>query len=169
MTVRIAIRHKAEHFAGHPRDCLREFQLEIAEPGATVRIYEDFRRELPAGEIGEVYLRVEGVPDFFEACYAAQRLGAYCVPVDWHGKTPEIGYVLRDCGATEARVGRTEGRKDRPCVIVAAIKRAADGRFRVRVLPITHSPTGEARSIAIPPKVKRHLGLDADASWIVLD
>ncbi len=26
-----------------------------------------------------------------------------------------------------------------------------------------------ARSIAIPPKVKRHLGLDADASWIVLD
>jgi len=30
-------------------------------------------------------------------------------------------------------------------------------------------PTEEARSIAIPPKVKRHLGLDADASWIVLD
>ena len=26
-----------------------------------------------------------------------------------------------------------------------------------------------ARSIAIAPKVKRHLGLDADASWIVLD
>jgi hypothetical protein len=70
---------------------------------------------------------------------------------------------------SEARAGRTEGRKDRPCVIVAAIMRAADGRFRVRVLPITHTPTGEARSIAIPPKVKRHLGHDADASWIVLD
>jgi len=36
---------------------------------------------------------------FFEASYAAQLLGAYCVPVNWHGKTPEIGYVLRDCGA----------------------------------------------------------------------
>ncbi|MBV8575404.1 MAG: AMP-binding protein [Acetobacteraceae bacterium] len=36
---------------------------------------------------------------FFEASYAAQRLGAYCVPVNWHGKTPEIAYVLRDCGA----------------------------------------------------------------------
>ena len=36
---------------------------------------------------------------FFEASYAAQRLGAYCVPVNWHGKTPEIGYILRDCGA----------------------------------------------------------------------
>jgi long-chain acyl-CoA synthetase len=36
---------------------------------------------------------------FFEASYAAQLLGAYCVPVNWHGKAPEIGYVLRDCGA----------------------------------------------------------------------
>jgi long-chain acyl-CoA synthetase len=36
---------------------------------------------------------------FFEASYAAQRLGAYSVPVNWHGKTPEIAYVLKDCGA----------------------------------------------------------------------
>ena len=28
---------------------------------------------------------------FFEASYAAQLLGAYCVPVNWHGKAPEIG------------------------------------------------------------------------------
>src|SRR6202022_4943559 len=77
--------------------------------------------------------------------------------------------------SSEARAGETEGRKDRPgvkdrpCVIVTAIRRAADGRLRVRVLPITHVPSEEARSIAIPAKVKRHLGLDADASWIVLD
>ena len=71
--------------------------------------------------------------------------------------------------STEARAGQTEGRKDRPCVIVTAISRAADGRFRVRVVPITHTPAEDDRSIAIPPKVKRHLGLDADASWIVLD
>jgi hypothetical protein len=25
-------------------------------------------------------------------------LGAYCVPVNWHDKAPEIGYVLRLCG-----------------------------------------------------------------------
>jgi long-chain acyl-CoA synthetase len=36
---------------------------------------------------------------FVEASYAAQMLGAYCVPVNWHGKAPEIGHVLRDCGA----------------------------------------------------------------------
>jgi long-chain acyl-CoA synthetase len=36
---------------------------------------------------------------FFEASYAAQRLGAYSVPVNWHGKAQEIAYVLNDCGA----------------------------------------------------------------------
>jgi len=71
--------------------------------------------------------------------------------------------------SSEARAGQTEGRKDRPCVVVTAIKVAVNGRLRVRVLPITHAPTEQGRSIAIPPKVKRHLGLDADASWIVLD
>jgi long-chain acyl-CoA synthetase len=35
----------------------------------------------------------------FEASFAAQSLGAYCVPVNWHGKTQEIAYVLSDCDA----------------------------------------------------------------------
>jgi long-chain acyl-CoA synthetase len=32
--------------------------------GATIRIYDQAGRELPSGEIGEVYLLLEGVPDF---------------------------------------------------------------------------------------------------------
>lgn len=86
-------------------------------------------------------------------------------------KTPFPGMIVR-CSflwSDEARAGQTEGRKDRPCVIVTAIRSAADGRLRVRVLPVTRTPTEEARSIAIPLRVKRHLSLDADASWIVLD
>jgi hypothetical protein len=71
--------------------------------------------------------------------------------------------------SSEAKQGATEGRKDRPCVVVTAVRRVADGRFRVRVLPTTHRPTEPSRSVAIPLKVKRHLGLDSDASWIVLD
>jgi hypothetical protein len=71
--------------------------------------------------------------------------------------------------SSEARAGETEGRKDRPCVVITAVLREADGRFRVRVLPITHAPTEAARSVAIPQRVKRHLGLDTEASWIVLD
>src|SRR5580698_2909344 len=35
---------------------------------------------------------------FIEAAYAAMRLGAYGVPVNWHFKPEEINYVLRDSG-----------------------------------------------------------------------
>ncbi|HYP36523.1 MAG TPA: hypothetical protein VEQ62_09300, partial [Stellaceae bacterium] len=62
----------------------------------------------------------------------------------------------------EAEAGETEGRKDRPCVVITAFRRVADGRLRVRVLPITHRPIEDSRSLPIPPEVKRHLGLDAD-------
>src|SRR4051812_11482394 len=33
---------------------------------------------------------------FFEAQHAAAAVGAYCVPINWHGKTDEIVYVLQD-------------------------------------------------------------------------
>ena len=35
----------------------------------------------------------------FEASLAAQDLGAYAVPVNWHFTADEVGYILRDCGA----------------------------------------------------------------------
>ena len=37
---------------------------------------------------------------FLEAAYAAMRLGAYAVPVNWHFKPEEINYVLKDSGAS---------------------------------------------------------------------
>jgi long-chain acyl-CoA synthetase len=36
---------------------------------------------------------------FLEAAYAAMRLGAYGVPVNWHFKPEEINYILKDSGA----------------------------------------------------------------------
>jgi hypothetical protein len=40
----------------------------------------------------------------------------------------------------------------------------------VTVLPVTHSAPSDPRSaIEIPPRVKRHLSLDAARSWIVVD
>jgi long-chain acyl-CoA synthetase len=36
---------------------------------------------------------------FLEASLAAVRLGAYAVPINWHFKAEEVGYVLSDCGA----------------------------------------------------------------------
>src|SRR5665811_1880505 len=35
---------------------------------------------------------------FIEAAYAAMRLGAYAVPVNWHFKPEEIHYILEDSG-----------------------------------------------------------------------
>src|SRR5215468_2139861 len=36
---------------------------------------------------------------FLEAAYAAQRIGAYSVPINWHFKADEIAHILADCGA----------------------------------------------------------------------
>jgi long-chain acyl-CoA synthetase len=44
---------------------------------------------------------------FIEAAYAAMRLGAYAVPVNWHFKPEEINYVLKDSG-TLALIGHAD-------------------------------------------------------------
>ena len=65
--------------------------------------------------------------------------------------------------------GREEGKKDRPCAIVAAIRSDESGSTRVLVLPITHRPPERAAlAIEIPAKVKRHLRLDDAPSWAIL-
>src|SRR5262252_588663 len=35
---------------------------------------------------------------FIEAAYAAMRLGAYGVPINWHFKPEEVDYVVQDSG-----------------------------------------------------------------------
>ena len=44
---------------------------------------------------------------FIEAAYAAMRLGAYGVPINWHFKPEEINYVLTDSG-TRVLVGHAD-------------------------------------------------------------
>ena len=36
---------------------------------------------------------------FFEAAYAANRLGVHLVPINWHFSAPEVAYILEDSGA----------------------------------------------------------------------
>src|SRR5690349_3968606 len=36
---------------------------------------------------------------FIEASFAAQTIGAYAVPINWHFKAEEIHYILGDSGA----------------------------------------------------------------------
>jgi mRNA-degrading endonuclease toxin of MazEF toxin-antitoxin module len=84
---------------------------------------------------------------------------------------PEPGLVIsyaylwrRDYDA-----GQEEGRKNRPCVIVVSVEKQESGTV-VTVAPITHSPPQSGTpSMEIPPRVKQHLGLDDDRSWVILD
>lgn len=70
----------------------------------------------------------------------------------------------------EYRAGREEGQKDRPSVIILAVERSSDGETIVTVLPVTHSsPADPASAVEIPSPVKRHLGLDDERSWIVVE
>ncbi|OWK18671.1 growth inhibitor PemK [Mesorhizobium amorphae CCBAU 01583] len=83
---------------------------------------------------------------------------------------PQLGLVISYAYLWhhEHQAGQDEGRKDRPCVIVLAVERGADGLI-VTVVPVTHvPPTDPLLAIELPPAVKRHLGLDGERSWVML-
>lgn len=85
--------------------------------------------------------------------------------------TPEPGLVISYAylWLEEYRAGQEEGLKDRPSVIVLAVERR-DGETMVTVLPITHSTPRDPKSaVEIPLAVKRHLELDDERSWVVVN
>jgi PemK-like, MazF-like toxin of type II toxin-antitoxin system len=85
---------------------------------------------------------------------------------------PEAGLVISYSylWSDEAEAGHVEGRKNRPCAIVLVVQQSEDKAPVITVVPITHSPHGNPNAaVEIPPAVKRHLGLDDQPSWIVLD
>jgi hypothetical protein len=70
----------------------------------------------------------------------------------------------------ERAAGVEEGRKDRPCVILVALERQQNAGTVVVALPVTHRPPEDAAAaIEVPQAVKRHLGLDIERSWVVLN
>jgi hypothetical protein len=56
----------------------------------------------------------------------------------------------------------------RPCVVVLAVVEDRNGKIRVRVAPITHSPKSPETGLSVPRKLARHLGFEDDESWISL-
>lgn len=84
---------------------------------------------------------------------------------------PEPGLVIcyEFLWGYEADAGHDTDMKRRPCAIVVASE-TRKGQVCVTVAPITHrEPRHPAEAILIPPRVKAHLGLDAQASWVVLN
>lgn len=86
---------------------------------------------------------------------------------------PQPGLVISYAylWAEESEQGMVKGRKDRPCAIVLALEATESGRPpRVAVVPITHAmPRDPNSAMEMPARVKAHLGLDAERSWIILD
>ena len=88
---------------------------------------------------------------------------------------PQVGLVISYAYLwfEESEQGHVEGRKDRPCAIIVAVDaddKAARHRKRVAVVPITYSdPRDPKIAIEIPLAVKKHLGLDSERSWVILD
>lgn len=86
---------------------------------------------------------------------------------------PEPGLVIRFnyLWGREHRMGRDNARYARPCAIVVAAPPASPGEApQVMVVPITHSePEPGSASLELPPAIKRHLRLDGERSWVILD
>ena len=85
---------------------------------------------------------------------------------------PEPGLVISYAylWRHEHNKGQEEGRKNRPGVIVLRVENRETGQPRVMVAAITHTPPhSDTIAIELPLAVKRHLGLDSERSWIVLD
>jgi hypothetical protein len=83
---------------------------------------------------------------------------------------PEPGLVIRYAYLwyEEARAGREEGSKDRPCAIVLASEES-EGEIVVTVVPVTHTPpANEEEAVEIPAVTKQRLGLDDARSWVVV-
>jgi hypothetical protein len=83
---------------------------------------------------------------------------------------PEPGLLIRYSylWLWEHQEGREEGVKDRPCAIILAL-RDVEGDTKTLVVPVTHSPPKRGDdALELPPTLKRHLGLDAERSWVVV-
>jgi long-chain acyl-CoA synthetase len=82
----------------------RRSHAEVAD--RTARIAGGLQR-LGVGQGGSVCILMRNDIAFLEAAYAAMRLGAYAVPINWHFKPEEINYILRDSG-TSVLIGHAD-------------------------------------------------------------
>ena len=85
--------------------------------------------------------------------------------------TPEHGLVIRyDFLFPEEHAQGRDSGKDRPCVIVLAVRKNATGSQTILVAPITHTPPQDSKdAIEIPLKLCNHLGLDSNKMWVKTD
>ncbi len=100
--------------------------------------------ELGVVEGDSVALLLRNDLPFVEAATAAGLLGAYPVPMNWHFKGEEAGYVIADCGANVV-------------VVHADLLGGLDG----------HMPDGvTVLAVAAPPEIQAAYGISDDAARV---
>ena len=86
------------------------------------------------------------------------------VPDPKPGRVIRYQYLWR----RRARRGHETADKDRPACILIALRKE-EGDTRVLIVPITHSPPARGElAYEMPPRLKAHLRLDEERSWIIL-
>ncbi len=88
---------------------------------------------------------------FFEAAYAANRLGAHLVPINWHFSGPEVAYILQDSGA-KALIAHAD--------LIGPIREQIPDSVR---LFIVETPPEIAAAFSIPQA--RHAPSTDDVAW----
>jgi hypothetical protein len=85
--------------------------------------------------------------------------------VNW--PVPRSGLVIRYSylWESEARAGREEGVKDRPCAIILVVLREGEHPI-VRVLPVTHSPPADLADDFIRPGPDLRPAVSGDLSSV---
>ena len=86
---------------------------------------------------------------------------------------PQVGQIVDHhfLWVAQHAAGEIEGRKARPCLIIAVERVAKNTQPRVTVLPITsQAPHQDVTALAIPNDIKARIGLDRQRpAWIVID
>ncbi|HET6966789.1 MAG TPA: AMP-binding protein [Ornithinibacter sp.] len=80
----------------HPSGVVRTYQ-EVDD--ASIRLARVLRsRGLGSGD--HVAVLLDNQPDFYDVVWAAQRIGCFVTPINWHLTAEEAGYIVSDCDAT---------------------------------------------------------------------
>jgi long-chain acyl-CoA synthetase len=98
-----------EHLAAHALSTPERAAV-VMHPSGHVRTYADLERSsvrlahvLRARGLGRgdhLAVLLDNQPEFFDVVWAAQRLGAFVTPINWHLTADEAGYIVADCDAT---------------------------------------------------------------------
>jgi long-chain acyl-CoA synthetase len=105
----MAIDPAGEHVAAHAATSPDRVALVMHESGET-RTYEELDdasirlahvlrgRGMRRGDHLAVLL--DNQPEFYDVVWAANRIGVYVTPINWHLAAAEAAYIVRDCDAT---------------------------------------------------------------------